>query len=97
MDSQAESVEDSAVLAMYNYWLHRLRPLITITSQNKIKDEVIFFAADRVGTEYSYYDKKDCQFFGSSCAIHINPPYVIQKLSKLDEGYLMVDGKLSKK
>lgn len=70
--------------------MHRMRPLVSIKSHNIIKDPMIFFAADRVGKEYSYYDKKEAQFFGSSCAIHINPPYIIQKLSKVDEGYLMV-------
>lgn len=79
---------------MYNYWLHRMRPLLSVSSQNNIKSEALFLAADRVGTEYSFYDKKDTQFFGSSCAIHLNPPYLIQKLSKLDEGYLMIEGKL---
>lgn len=71
-----------------------MRPMISVSSQNDIKPPVVFFAADRVGREYSFYDKKDTQFFGSSCAIHLNPPYVIQKLSKLDEGYLMVETKL---
>lgn len=81
---------------MYNYWLHRMRPLISVTSQGDIKPPVLFFAADRVGQEYSFYDKKNTHFFGSSCAIHLNPPYVIQKLSKLDEGYLMIESKLPK-
>lgn len=54
IDHQADSEDDSTVLAMYNYWLHRLRPLISIASQNEIKNPVLFFASDRVGTEYSF-------------------------------------------
>lgn len=49
VDSQADSVEDSAVIAMYNYWLHRLRPLLSVPSQNLTRDPVLFLAADRVG------------------------------------------------
>lgn len=67
-----------------------MRPLLSVTSQKIERSPVLFFAADRVGREYSYYDKKETQFFGSSCALHLNPPYLIQKLSKLDEGFLMV-------
>lgn len=47
VDSQADSVENSAIIAMYNYWLHRMRPLITSTQSPK--EPVLFFAADRVG------------------------------------------------
>lgn len=41
---------------MYNYWLHRLGPLLAGKGQDR--QPVLFFVADRVGTEYSYYDKK---------------------------------------
>ena len=95
VDSSAESVEDKDVLAMYNYWLHRLTPLLSVKNQPP-KKPILFLAADRVGTEYSYFDKKDTHFFGSSCAIMLNPCYVVQKLSKKDEGYLLVENNLPK-
>ena len=61
-----------------------------------LKPPVLFLAADRVGTEYSYYDKKDAHFFGSSCAMMLNPPYLISRLGKKDEGYLLAEAKLPK-
>jgi hypothetical protein len=56
----------------------------------------LFLVSDRVGTEYSFFDKKDVHFFGSSCAMMLNPPYVVGRLGKKDEGYLFVEGKLPK-
>ena len=83
VDSSADSIDDKDVLAMYNYWLHRLTPLISKKNEAPMKP-IMFLAADRVGTEYSYFDKKDTHFFGSSCAIMLNPPYIVQKLGKKD-------------
>ena len=95
VDSQADSVEDSVIEAMYNYWLHRLSPMLNKKNE-PLKPPALFLAADRVGTEYSYYDKKDTHFFGSSCGIMLNPPYLVGRLGKKDEGYLLVEAKLPK-
>lgn len=50
IDSDREN-EDSSV-DIYNYWLNRLTPIL------KGKRNIYLLAADRVGREYSYYDKK---------------------------------------
>ena len=90
VDSSAESIEDKDVLAMFNYWMHRLQPLL----KGEGKRPVLFLAADRVGSEYSYFDKKETHFFGSSCGIMLNPNYIVQKLGKKEEGYLLIEASL---
>lgn len=80
---------------MYEYWIHRLTPILNKKKENS-KPPILFLAADRVGTEYSYFDKKNTHFFGSSCGLMLNPPYLISRLGKKDEGYLLIDGKLPK-
>ena len=57
VDSSAERVDDKAVQSMYNYWLHRLDPLLNHKNQ-PLKQKILFLAADRVGKEYSYFDEK---------------------------------------
>jgi hypothetical protein len=77
------------MIPMYNYWIERLRPLLDL-GKTKTKISCLFLAADRVGKEYSFYDQKYIDFFGGSCAIHLNPNYVIRCLPKCKEGYLMI-------
>jgi len=67
---------------MYNFWLERLSPI-----SNK---HVLFLAADRIGPEYSYYDKKNITFLGSSCALTLNPHRLINQLDKTKEAVLQV-------
>ena len=52
--------------------------------------------ANRVGEEYSFYEKKNFWFMGSSCAITINPTLVLDRLGKADEGVLKVEVSLPK-
>jgi hypothetical protein len=73
-------------MKMYNYWLERLNPVS--------KKHVLFLAADRVGPEYSYYDKEDIVFLGSSCALSLNPHQLIERLDKTKEAVLQVDYEL---
>ena len=63
---------------IYNYWMFRLRPILAAEK----KQQLLFLAADRVGFEYSYFDKQDVHFFGGSCAIMLNPTYLIRNLGK---------------
>lgn len=45
---------------------------------------------DRVGSEYDVFAKKKVQFYGSSCAMMLNPTYMIKNLGIEEEGYLMI-------
>jgi hypothetical protein len=40
------------------------------------------------------FAKKKVQFYGSSCAIMLNPVYMIKNLGIEQEGYLMIETKL---
>lgn len=61
-------------MATYNYWLHRLRPLINLPKQR------LLLFCDRAGYEDDVFAKKKIQFYGSSCAIMLNPTYIIKNL-----------------
>lgn len=77
--------DDNSVKEIYNYWLDRLRPVL------KGKRDVSFLAADRVGSEYSHYDKKQICFMGGSVAISLKPPnVVVESVDKKMERYLKV-------
>lgn len=71
---------------MYNFWLNRLLPILKPRSEKN----VLFLAADRIGEEYSYYDKKNTNFLGSSCALSINPHQLIDRLDKSSEKTLKI-------
>ena len=61
---------------IYNYWLERLAPLLKPFSE-KMR---YFIGADRAGKEYSYYDKKDQHFLGSSATVsytHLTLPTIL--------------------
>lgn len=73
---------------MYQYWLERLHPIIGKNQKN-----ILFLAADRVGREYSHYDKNDFNFLGASCALSINPVRLIDKLDKASEKVLKISYK----
>lgn len=45
VDSSVTKLEDKDIVAMYNYWLHRLSPILTAPE----KKPTLFLAADRVG------------------------------------------------
>lgn len=55
------------------------------------KRTTLFLAADRVGKEYDVFAKKETMFYGSSCAIMINPFKIIKNLDIVSEGYLLID------
>lgn len=78
-------------MEMYNYWLNRLKPLLKPNS----KKNVLFLASDRIGKEYSHYDKKNISFLGSSCAISINPNTIIGSLDKKSEKSLKISYELN--
>jgi hypothetical protein len=78
--------DETTSFDIYNFWLDRLRPIYTPKSQRN----VLFLAADRIGEEYSYYDKKKINFLGSSCALSINPHSVIDRLDKKSEKTLKI-------
>lgn len=73
----------------YNFWLERLSPILKPKGQRN----VLFLAADRIGQEFSYYDKKNIDFLGSSCAISINPHQLIDRLDKKSEKVLKISYK----
>jgi hypothetical protein len=50
-------------------------PLIQDTKKQRI---LVF--CDRVGHEYDVFAKKKVQFYGSSCAVMLNPTYMIKNL-----------------
>jgi len=78
--------EEDSAQSIYNYWLDRLRPILKPNSNRKR----LFLVANRVGEEFSFYDKKNFWFMGSSCAITINPTYLVDRLDKDQESYLLV-------
>jgi len=62
-----------------------MTPLIHDTQ----KQRILLFC-DRVGWENDVFVNKKLQFFGSSCAIMLNPTYMIKNLGIEEEGYLMI-------
>jgi len=52
VDSEKNEITSSDVAATYNYWIHRLQPILLN------KKTFLFLAADRVGTEYDFFAKK---------------------------------------
>ena len=57
-----------------------------------------FIGADRAGKEYSFHDKKDSYFLGSSAILSINPHKLVgQYLNKDNESYLKTEISLPKK
>ena len=72
--------------------MDRLQPLLKPHCQKKR----VLLVANRVGEEYSFYEKKNFWFIGSSCAITINPTLVLDRLGKADEGVLKVEVSLPK-
>ncbi len=84
MDNDKDDEETS--IGIYNYWLNRLKPLLKPNG----KKNILFLAADRVGEEYSYYDKKKFHFLGSSCGLSINPNAIIGSLDKKSEKTLKI-------
>lgn len=85
VDSETDNVTSTHIAATYNYWIHRLQPVVVA------KKTFLFLAADRVGTEYDYFAKKNTMFYGSSVAIMFNPSKVLKNLDIKDEGYLLID------
>jgi hypothetical protein len=75
VDSSTDKVESSHVKATYTYWLSRMMPLIQDTKKQRL-----LFVCDRVGYENDVFAKKKVQFYGSSCAIMLNPTYMIKNL-----------------
>lgn len=86
----SEPNNDQSAIEIYNYWLNRLDPLLAPKSNKHI----LFLAADRVGVEYSYYDKKEITFMGGSCALSINPHKLVSKIDKKSEKVLKVEYEL---
>jgi hypothetical protein len=84
-----DAKKESSSIEMYNYWFERLSPILKPRSQRN----VLFLAADRIGQEYSYYDKKNIDFLGSSCAMSINPHELIDRLDKRSEKTLKISYK----
>jgi hypothetical protein len=78
-------VKTTDVAATYNYWIHRLDPVL------KNNKTFLFLAADRVGNERDYFAKKEIMFYGSSVAIMFNPTKFIKNLDIKNEGYLLID------
>lgn len=78
-------------MEIYNFWLMRLKPLL---KPNSTKN-VLFLAADRIGKEYSHYDKKNISFLGSSCALSLNPNAIIDRLDKRSEKSLKITYELN--
>ena len=74
-------------IEMVNYWLYRLKPLLKPTSTKNL----CFLAADRVGKEYVYCEKKEGYFLGFSCALSINPHVLLDNLDRDNEAVLKVD------
>ena len=85
VDSEKEEVRSTDIAATYNYWIHRLRPLILS------KKTTLFLAADRVGVEYDVFAKKNTMFYGSSCAMMFNPSKILKNLDIKNEGYLLIE------
>ena len=54
------------------------------------KKTLLVLAADRVGTEFDYFAKKEIMFYGSSAAIMINPHKILSNLDVQNEGYLVI-------
>ena len=52
-----------------------MMPLI----QEGKKQRLLVFC-DRIGSEMDVITKKNAQFYGSSCALMLNPSYMIQNL-----------------
>jgi hypothetical protein len=52
-----------------NYWLNRLEPLL---APNSTKRRYLV-TANRVGKEYSFHEKKEQWFIGSSSVLSVNP------------------------
>jgi len=67
-------ITSNDISATYNYWIHRLQPVILN------KQTFLFLASDRVGQEYDFIAKKNITFYGSSCAIMFNPTNIIKNL-----------------
>jgi protein N-terminal amidase len=85
VDSEKEELTNADIAATYNYWIHRLKPLILS------KRTTLFLAADRVGVEYDEFAKKNTIFYGSSCAMMFNPSKILKNLDIKNEGYLLVE------
>jgi len=67
-------ISNSDVAATFNYWIHRLQPVLLN------KQTFLFLASDRVGKEYDFFAKKKITFYGSSCAIMFHPTKIIKNL-----------------
>ncbi len=78
VDSENDNVTSSNVAATYNYWIHRLQPVILA------KKTFLFLVADRVGNEYDYFAKKNTMFYGSSAVMMFNPSKVLKNLDIKD-------------
>jgi hypothetical protein len=78
-------VTNTNIAATYNLWIHRLQPVVLS------KKTFLFLAADRVGSEYDYYAKKETMFYGSSCAVMLNPAKMLKNLDIKNEGYLLIE------
>lgn len=85
VDSEKDDVTSTDIAATYNYWIHRLQPVVLS------KKTFLFLAADRVGTEFDVFAKKNTIFYGSSCAIMFNPSKILKNLDIKNEGYLLID------
>lgn len=55
------------------------------------KKTFLLLAADRVGSEFDFFAKKQISFYGSSCAMMFNPSKILKNLSVENEGYLVID------
>lgn len=67
-------ITENDIEATYNFWIDRLQP-VTLAKQT-----FLFLGCDRVGKEYDLVAKKNITFYGSSCAIMLNPTKIIEKL-----------------
>lgn len=78
--------DSQSAMQIYNYWAYRLKPVLKPSSTKN----VLFLAADRVGTEYGFFNKEYTCFMGGSCAISFNPNVLVDRLDKKKETTLKV-------